>query len=428
MWHTEIARKALAEGVVFTAIQDPRFKQNQLSVSFLLPLEAENASANALLPMVLRRGCADYPDMTLLNRRLKELYGARLDAEVAKRGEIQILTLYCEVLDDAFAIGGEKPVAAAAALLKSVLFDPVLEGGAFRREDVEIERKKLAELIEAQLNDKMQYASRRAKEIMCAGEAYGVSEYGRREQAEAVTPRELYERYRSVLTGARTEIFLVGPADPWPCESLFAEAFRRVGRKEIIPLATQVIRAPGEVKTEIERIAVAQSKLVMGFRAGVATPEKEVPAMQLACTVFGGSPHSKLFANVREKMSLCYYCFSHFERQKGLLMVESGVEEQNYEKARDEILRQLEDMKQGRFTDDELHNAVLSLGNSYRQLNDSLTSITGWYLGQAIAGSIRTPSQAAAETAAVTREQIVEACGKIGLDTIYLLTGEKEAE
>lgn len=420
-----LLRKTISDGVHFTVIQDTKFKQNQLVVSFFLPLSQKTASAYALLPLVLKRGCSELPDMTALNRRLKGLYGAHLDGSVVKRGETQIVTLYCESLGDAYAFGGEQVLLECAGLLNAVIFDPALENNCFKAKDVEIERRNLIDQIDSILNEKRSYATMRLKEEMCANEAYGISELGRREDAEAVTPEALFEAWGQMLKTARAEIFLVGSGDAAPIEKLFSDSFARVGRDAVEQVQTVVIKEPGEAKTVIERLPVTQAKLVMGLRAGMASPEN-TDAMQLAVAILGGTPHSKLFANVREKMSLCYYCLSYFERQKGLVFIDSGIEEQNYEQARGEILHQLEELKAGSFSDDDICFAKLSLQNSFTQVTDSLDALAVYYLSQSISGAIRTPAESAAGIMGVTREEIIDAAQKIALDTVYLLAGEKE--
>ena len=408
-------------------MQDAKFKNNYLSVNFELPLRRETAAVYALLPMVLRRGCREYPDMTALNRRLKELYGARLDGGVSKRGEMQVVTFFVEALDDAYALEGEPLLALSAGLLKSLIFDPATVNGCFREEDVAIERRNLMDLIDSQLNDKRYYASQRLKEEMCRDENYGTFEYGTREAARAVTPARLYRAWLDMMAGAQVEIFHVGPGDASGCRELLRGAFSSLIRKEPLRCDTRVIREPGEVRTAQERLPVTQAKLCLGFRAGVATPDKDVSAMQLACVVLGGSPHSKLFANVREKMSLCYYCFARYERRKGLVFIESGIEESNFATARDEILHQLAELQDGNVTDDELKFAALSLQNSYRELADTATAVAGWYFAQAADGyGTRTPAQASDEIMALTKEGIVRAARNIRLDTVYLLAGSRE--
>ncbi len=395
-----------------------------------MPLRAETASSFALLPLVLRRGCRAYPDMTALNARLAELYGAQLDWDLSKRGEMQIITLYLEILGDRFALEGEKLLMSGASLLCGVLFDPAFENGVFRTADVEIEKRNLADLIRSQLNDKRAYAGHRLREEMCKDEAYGVSEYGSIERIGGITPESLTQAWRTLLTKARAEIFFVGDGDARSVCAPFRDAFLRLLRGAPLSCETDVVREPkGPVRKTVERLPVTQAKLGLGFRAGVALPDADTDAMQLACTIWGGSPQALLFLTVREKMSLCYYCYSRYERYKGLICVESGVEEKNAEKAQEEILKQLELLKAGQFSGDALHFAVLSLQNAYLELGDSLSDIAVWYLGQALSGRvIRTPAEAAAAIGRVKREDVLRAASGIALDTVYLLAGEKEAE
>lgn len=422
-------RKPLKEGIYFTSVHEDKFKYSHISINFILPLQAETASLYALLPLLLRRACRAYPDMTALNAKLAELYGAQMDWDVSKRGEMQIITLYIEVLNDHFALEQEELLKAGASLLRDVVFDPVFENAAFRAADVEIEKRNLIDIIRSKLNDKRAYASHRLREEMCRGEAFGVNEYGKVETVETITPDNLVRAWRTMLTRAQAEVIFVGAGDAEGVCALFTDAFRKILRNDPFACDTQVLRAPrGAVRETVERLPVTQAKLGLGFRAGVALPDADTDAMQLACTVLGGSPHALLFLNVREKLSLCYYCYARYERYKGLVMIESGVEEQNAEKARAEILKQLDALKAGAFSDDDLRFAVLSLQNSYKGLNDSLEGIASWYLAQALAGSTRTPEQTAERIAALSKEEVVHAASGIALDTVYLLAGEKEAE
>lgn len=419
-----IMRKDIGNGIHFTAVYDPRFKQNLLSVNFFNPLKRGTAAMNSLLPMVLRRGCGPCPDMTALNRRLKELYGARLDGGVTKRGEIQIVSLFAEMLDTGYALEKEDMLLEMSRLLGAVVFDPVLENGVFRPNEVEIERRNLLDLIDSQLNDKRTYAVNRLREEMCKDEAYGVNELGRREDVPGITTEALTEAWRQMLSRAPVEIFIIGSAakdGAVQCEALFQKAFASFGRGALYRCPTEVRREAGPVREVTETLPVAQAKLVMGLRAGVASPEDSAPAMQLCTTILGGSATSKFFLNVREKLSLCYYCMARYERVKGLLLFDAGIEQSNLEKARNAILAQLDDMQAGRFTDEELHAAALSLSSSYTSLADSLGDLNSWYLAGAVSGKLRAPAEAAGEILAITRQDVSDVAKKIRLDTVYFL-------
>lgn len=360
--------------------------------------------------------------MTALNRRLKSLYGARLGTSVNRHGGYQIVSLYCECLGNEFAFGGEKVLESCADILKSVIFDPAFEDGIFKANDVEIEKKNLCDQIQSVLNDKRQYALLKLREKMCENEPYGIFELGSIADAEKITPHSLFSAWKSILETARVEIILIGSGNAERIDSVFANAFGNVARENIVKnIAAEKVK-PEKVKTVVEHLPINQAKLVMGLRAGISSPEN-MDAIHLATTILGGSPHSKLFANVREKMSLCYYCLSYIEKQSGIIYVDSGIDEKNYEKARGEILCQLDQLKMGNFTDDEMNFGKLYLKNSFTLVEDSLDSIYAYYIAASLSGNMRSPREVGDAILKITRDEVVEAASRVCLDTVYLLAG-----
>ena len=422
-----ITRIPIGNGVTFHGIGASRFKTGRLTAAMLLPLSAETASANAILPYLLRRSCRKYPTFRKLNEKLSSLYGASLQAQVYKLGEVQVLAVSAVGLDGRYALEREDVAGELAELLCSILFEPAFENGRFRREDIDQEKRQLIEKIDSEFNDKRIYAQTRCVELMCRDEAFGVDRFGAREQAEALTGEEIFSAWRRALSGARMELMMVGGSDPERAAEGFQKAFAQVSREEILPCGTQIITKADKVKEFHDTMDVAQAKLVMGFRTGTAAPGGDVTAMQLMSALFGGTPHSKLFLNVREKLSLCYYCSSSYDRHKGIMMVQSGVEQKNIEKAREEILRQLQAVKDGDFSDEDLEAAKMSVANSFRSMSDYLSGLEAWYLSQTFEKTALTPEQSAEAVGGVAKEQIVKAARTVSLDTVYRLTGKEEA-
>lgn len=423
---TEMVQNMLCDGVQFSSIHDERFKTGRVSATLLLPLKRETATANGILPYLLRRCCRAYPSFTQMNQKLSELYGASLYADVRKIGEAQALSIAAVGIDDRYSLEGESVSQQLAQLLCDLLFDPALEDGAFRQEDIEQERRQLIDLIDSEYNDKRTYARQRCEQLMCENEAFGVSRFGTREQVERLTAGEIAEAWQNALKTARVELMMLGSSDPLRASEGFQKAFAGLKRAKPADCPTQVIPSAQKVRAFHDQMEVAQAKLVLGFRAGTAAPDEGVMAARLMSALYGGTPHSKLFLNVREKMSLCYYCSSRYDRNKGLLLVESGVEQQNIEKAKKEILRQLEQVQQGRFDDSEIEAAKMSSANSFRTMADYQGGLEYWYLSQIFDGRLQSPEEAAQEICGVTREQIVEAAKKVTLDTVYTLTGKEE--
>ena len=322
----QLINEVLAEGVRCLSLPDSRFKTSRLTVALLLPLKKETASAGALLPYLLRRSCAAYPDFTALQRRLNELYGASITAEVARIGEAQALVLTAAAIDDRFALAGEPVAESCAALLRQMLFEPVLENGCFRASDVRTEKRCLIERMEAEINDKRWYARRRCEELLCENEAYAVDRYGSPEAAAALTPESLTGTWRRVLAGARVQLILQGGAAAMHAAGPLREALAGVPGRKPLDCPTVTATSYPAVRERVERMEVRGSKLVLGFRAGTAEPDGDVAAARLMNALLGGTPHSLLFRNVREKLSLCYYCASSYDRLKGILLVDSGVD------------------------------------------------------------------------------------------------------
>ena len=362
----------ICDGVEFLGFRDPKFKTARMSVHFLLPMCKEEASANALLPFLLSRASREYPDFTKLEQRLAELYGASLSADVDKVGDMQVLSVAASGLADCYALEGEPILQHLADLLCSVLFDPLLEDGLFPLDGFEQEKRQTIELIETELNEKRSYARQRCESLMCAEEPYGLSRYGTREEVAALERPQLTESWKRVVTHAPARVIVMGNCELEPLYERFCRAFRALSRGALVPCETHNRPAAPQVREVKEELPVAQAKLVMGFRTGIFQPQKEVAAMRMAMTIFGGTPSSKLFVNVREKQSLCYYCGASYNSMKGIVLVQSGVEEKNIEKARAEILKQLVELQQGRFTEEEWSAAKLSLLNAYRATADSL--------------------------------------------------------
>ena len=421
-----IEQRVICDGVNFRSIRDTKFKTMRISAHLIVPMSRQTAAENALLPFLLSRASREYPDFTKLGQRLAELYGASLNADVQKLGDLQVLSLSASGIADRYALEGEAISGELAKLLCSILFDPPLVDGLFPEDGFEQEKRQTVELIDSEYSDKRTYARQRCEAIMCADEPYGVNRYGGKEDIAQVQRPALTEAWKRLLDTAKVELMVLGDCDPEPVYEGFRAAFEKLGGRKTADCTTMVVRSAEQVHEVTEKMDVAQGKLVLGFRAGTATPDEAVPATRLMTALFGGTPNSKLFLNVREKLSLCYYCSASYHSMKGILLVQSGVEAKNIERAREEILRQLDEVKQGHFDESEVEAAKMSLCNSYRTLSDSLGGLENWYLSQTFASHSQQPDEAAAQINAVTRQEIIDAANRVTLDTVYCLVGNGE--
>ena len=424
---TNVTQTELFPGVRLTAVHTTKFKSCALGLRLLAPLAEETASLNALVPQVLRRGTERRPDLESLSAALDELYGGSVEPMVRKKGETQCVGFVGSFLDDAYTPGGEPILERAAALMGELLLRPALENGAFRADYVEGERQNLLDAIRAQVNDKRQYAQKRVTEEMCAGEPFGVDKLGREDRAKAITGPRLWDQYQRLLREAWIELYYCGSAPLERVKGALAAALEGLpaSDRRFRPPRPAEPAAPAAPKLAEEALDVTQGKLSLGFRTGISAWDGDYPALTLLNAVYGGTTTSKLFMNVREKLSLCYYASSGLMKYKGIMLVSSGVEFDKFQAARDEILAQLQNCKDGKFDDRELAGARASVVSALMTTLDSQGRLEDYWLGQAAAGLTEGPEEMARLVEAVTWEQVHAVAQKVRLDTVYFLKGKE---
>lgn len=421
----EETRSKIAEGVYLTCLPARKFKTSLLSAQFVTPIRQETAAVYALLPAVLRRGTVRYPDLGSLSAELDRLYGAQIDYTARKKGENQCVGFLASFIDDAFTPGGEKLLEPVAALLGELICEPATRNGRFIPEYVDSEKTNLIDAIRGLLNNKREYADLRLLQEMCAGEPYGISRLGDEADVGKISASRLYSRYAELISTARLELLYSGSAPAERVTQSLLDAFSTLPREDVRePADTEAHTPRPEARTITEEMDVTQGKLGMGFSCA----SDDWAALMMGNTLFGGSSNSKLFLNVREKLSLCYFASSSYHRQKGLITVSSGIEFENYKKATNEILAQLEAVQQGRLEDWELDGARSTMRNAYASLGDSQGKLENFYLGQAATGQTETPEDMVRLIDTITPQRIFAAMGTVKLDTVYFLKGKEAAE
>jgi predicted Zn-dependent peptidase len=422
----EVTRREILPAVFLTCLETDKFKTGCLSLTLLTQLTRENAAKNALIPHVLRRGTTVHPDMESVQAACDMLYGARIEPVVRKKGEIQAIGFYADFIDDAFVPGGEGVLEPVCTLLGELLLSPNTRGGLLLPQYVDSERDKLAEQIRARINDKRSYSISRMFELMCAYEDYAVYKLGTEDEAESIHYTKLTRHYKDLLATAPIELFYCGSADPRRVERALKEALVTLPRGEIdLEIGTDIRMNAVEAETRYftEELDVTQGKLAVGFRLGDCMMEPDLAAIYVMNAVYGGAVTSKLFMNVREKLSLCYFASSMTDRHKGLMAVSSGIEFDKYDAALSEIFAQLDAVKQGDITDDELTAAKRSVESALRAMMDTPGALEDFYLAQAIEGLDYGPEELAALCEAVTRDQVTAIANSLECDAVYFLRG-----
>ena len=413
----------LFPGVTLRCCRDTRFKQGVLSLQFLRPMCREEAALNALLPAVLLRGTKHTPDMRSVTLRLDDLYGASVGALVRRIGDIQCTGLSCGFIDDRFTLEGAL-FAPMMAFLEEILLEPATDGDAFREDFVQSEKQNLIWAIEAQRNDKRSYATNQMLKALCGDDPYGIPRLGEIADVEAITPERLYAHYRNILATSPVHVFYVGSADPRTVADTLRPMLSRLAKAPLeLPPQTGIAAGPFTEKEEI--LEVAQGKLCMGYVTPIHLRDPRYAAIQVCNTLFGAGMTSKLFMQVREKMSLCYDIGSGFHGSKGIMTVSAGIEFDKKDIVLQQIQNQLQMICDGDITDEELKAAKEALLSNLRATHDSPGAIEGYYASAALSGIGMTPEVFMERIRAVTGEDVSAAARTLRLQTVYFLKGEK---
>ena len=418
----------ISKGINIRFLKTEKFKTNSISFYIHLPIDKSTVTKAALLPKILKRGSEKYPTLTELSKRTEELYGASVGLGIVKKGDGEAIRFNIQFVSDTFL--NEKITADAVELLRELVLCPKLENGCFDRAWVNQEKENLKNFIQGLINDKKEYAQVKCDEIMFEGDPYGIFEYGYVEDLDDINESNLYDFYRQILENSAIDIFAGGSFDEGELVGELRKAFSSLSARDTKYEKTRLacVEEKIEVKRVVEPMPTSQSKLVMGFNCGISPVSEDYYGMMLFSCIFGGSPFSKLFNNVRERLSLAYYVFSATDRQKSYMKISAGIEADKFDEAYDEIMAQLDKMKKGDFTDDEIISAKKYLSTSFGSAKDSLGATENYYMGQIILDNDESIDDLIDKLQTVGRDDIIKVANIVQEDTVYFLKGAMENE
>ena len=416
----------ISTGINLGYIEKTKFKTNFFKVCFCMNLEEGVPTNLSLLAGVLMRASKNYPSISAINNRLDYLYDMNVSSGTYKRGEKLYFSYECDFIKDEFLPDGEKLLSEAVGMFEELIFNPYLVDGAFDKKILDSEKTELENSIKSIINYKNAYVREKCIENLCEGERYAINDQGSLSEIPEVSEKSLYEFYKWLLETATVEIVFIGEADAEKLADDFKNIFEKHTKRA--PSVIDETFITGKVKETVcekeETMQVNQGKLALGFRTGVGVTDKDCTAMSLFAEIFGGSPMSKLFMNVREKLSLCYYCRASLDSYKGIMLVLSGIQSKNRDKSFEAIMKELCDVQNGNVTEDEFEAAKLSLVNTYKTLDDSPAALSAWYISRIMCGSFENPEAIVERIMNTTLDEVIEVSKKVKLDTVYFLKGE----
>ncbi len=415
-------KEVLKNGINLYMIKDSKFKSQRVSLVIHRPLCKEEVTLNSLLVSVMRMQSKNFPEFSDIARELENLYGADMVARTRKYGERQLIKIGVQTVNED-VIGKNEIFENAIKLLYDITLLPG-NGEGFSEEIVELEKKNIANSILSQKNDKRTYSVLRLQEEMCHNEPYGTNPIGYIDSLKKNSAKDLYAHYKKIINESRIDIIFTGNFSEDAARALSKEFVQNLSERDGVKIEEVNSETVKEVKTVTDKMDVTQGKLCMGFRSQKNTKGENYPATIVYNSIFGGSAVSKLFNNVREKLSLCYYVGSSIDRLKEIMIVNSGVEFENFKKAYDEIMLQQSFMENGDFSEEEIAFAKKQLKRAYEMNLDSISATEEYYIMQILLGTDTPIEEMTEKIEKVTREDIINTAKGMKLDTVYYL--EKE--
>ena len=413
-------RELIAPNTHITVLKNEKFKRNRISINFIMPNSREKATMYALLPGILERAYEDYPDMQTFSRKLNRMYAAQLSVGNAVIGANRCLRFTVQGIKNEYCINGEDLLAELCHVLLGVIFRPCLEDGAFVSDWLEVEKFKLREDIQGEINDKRGYCVKNARRKFFGDGLNGVERMGYLNEIDAITPQQLFECYKEMLEQAVVEIFITANNPDSAIEKL-TQAFNtdRTAIAEILPVTAMHVKT---AEFFSESMDTTQGKVCLLYTTERLLTEDERYHMLVASALYGGTASSRLFKNVREKQSLCYYCAAGFNGFTSSMSVDSGVEHHNTQRTIDAVQAELKNMIEGEITDEEIRQTKLIIINSLKANYDGLHGLEAWYLNEAIRGTSFTPEMVMDRVEAVTANDIRNVLKLLNLNVVYTLT------
>ncbi len=419
-----IQEREITGNITVSYIPMDKFKTTTIGLYIHRPLNKDDAAKNALIAQVLRQGSENYPSLDKLTKRLDSLYGAKLASGIGKKGEDHIILFEAECISDRYAKKGEKLLKELIEVILDVVFKPYITDGGFCESIFSQEQKNLIDSIRASINDKRVYAHERLCEITCEGTPYAVARLGDEESAKKLDRISLYTYYQDIIRSSKIDIYVAGSCDIDAVAGVIKNAVNSQNEKPCKISKTAVLEPKKEVKKVTEHMDVTQGKIAVSFTTGIMPDDERYWALLVANSIYGAGAHSKLFNNVREKLSLAYYAGSQMHKFKGFIAVNAGVEFSNFDKAYDEILVQLDELKKGNVTDHEFNSAKMSLINNLKSYYDDQLYMQNFYLGEKVAGTNYDIDYYIDKISSVSLADAVSVADSIKLNSVYYLAGK----
>lgn len=397
------------------------FKTITMKVIFHTPIIKEDITKRNILSDILLQSTKEYKTRRDLTIKSEDLYAADIYTSNQRVGNYIMTSFILQTLNDKYT--EENNFEESIKFLHEIIFNPDVEEERFKEDKLELVKSNATLALNSIKEDAANYSLIRMSEAYDKTSPISYRMTGYLEDLDKITEENLYEYYERMLDNDYVDIFILGDINEKELLPIIKKyfKFKKVKKRK----ASYYLPNKKPRKRRLfakETTKNSQSKLAIACPISKMTDYEKNYSLLLANIILGGTGDSKLFKEVREENSLCYTIKSNYNRLDNLMVINAGIDNVNFDKAVELITKDVQDMKKGKFTDSDINVAKEFYKTSAESLMESPSRIINEVLTEEILG-VEPLSERVRKIEKVTKKDIIRACKKINMDTVFLLEG-----
>lgn len=405
-------------------IKTDKFKTITVRVIFHSPIVKEEITMRNVLCDMFLQSSAMYDSKRSLTIKAQDLYAAEVASSNSRLGNYINTNFHLSVLNDKYTEKGN--FLESIQFLSEIIFNPDVHDNKFNVEKLDVVKSLCKSSINSIKEDASSYSLIRLGEAVDKSLPCSYRLNGYKEDLEKINESNLYEYYLNMIRADLVDVFVVGEIDEEEVIQAFKDNFKfKVLKKQRVPYLTEDKPARNRRLFAKETIDNTQSKLAIACKCYELTDYERNYPLTLFNIIFGGGPDSKLFTDVREKNSLCYTIHSVPNKLDHLLIIQAGIDKENYKKTVELIDKNLLEMRKGKFSNEDINIAKEYFETAIEESVESPSRIIDNYLMMELIGTDDIDVKKE-KMRKVTKEEIVKVAKKVKMDTVFCLEGIKD--
>ena len=351
-------------------IKSNKFKSNSISLNIPIDIDEKITDLNLVSEMI-KIGSKKYDSLKKLYSKLQEMYGTHFNCYVNKCGEVAVFTIYIEFLKDEYIDQNTSLWDEIINFLHEIFYNVLEEKGCFKEEFLKIEKENLRTNILSLVDSKNYYAYVKCEQISTKNEPYVNYIYGNVDRLEKINGKNLYEFYLN-LRELPYYFVIIGNFDEDRIKNMLYDKFGKSLERKFNTDNNKFLKT--DFTDSYERFDITQTKLVINFKTPITIFNGDYYSFFVFNKILG-SGYSKLYREVRQKRSLVYYINSYYEKFKGMLSIECGIDDKNFDVTKEIILSEIQNISNGEISESEIENAKRSIRRLLMSVQDKVSSM-----------------------------------------------------